>query len=204
MTSKKIRHQFSFLYKKDELPTQAVDLIMGFGHFDPKIPRTCGELFTQGKGRHILFTGGVGAGTIGIEGAEGDYFYRELHKHFPQIHPATITVENRSTNTAENVQFSKKVLAVRKPPLIFGEHIRSAILVATAYRQLRVFLTCQKLLPAVRLYNAPPQTTLEEERELYQQRGISLEELLPQEMERIATYPEKGWINTIAIPQELL
>jgi hypothetical protein len=35
-------------------------VIVGFGHFDLRIARTCGDLWQQGLASRILFTGGVG------------------------------------------------------------------------------------------------------------------------------------------------
>ena len=47
---------FEYLYLQD-IPSKA-DAVMGFGHFDEKIPLHCGTLYSNGFAPFILFSGG--------------------------------------------------------------------------------------------------------------------------------------------------
>ena len=67
---------FEYLYVCDA-SLEPADLIIGFGHFDPKIPRRCCELYVQGYAPRILYTGGIGAGSADIGMAEAIYFREE-------------------------------------------------------------------------------------------------------------------------------
>jgi len=198
-----IQNVFRYLAVRDSLPSKA-DIAIGFGHFDEKIPRTCGELYTRGVVSRILFTGGVGAGTADIPGAEADYFFSYLKKHFPGVQERAVFIENRSTNTGENVSFSAAMLAALQPPLRFGRELQSAILVANAYRQRRVFLTVSHLVTGTTLYNCPPKTTLNAECALFQSKGEDLAALLPGEIDRIVTYGERGYSARETIPEDIL
>ena len=110
-----------------------------------------------------------------------------------------------STNTSENVAFGIETLGRLKPPLCFGREIHTVALVASAYRQRRVFLTCARLLPEqIRFVNLPPDTTLEDERRLFSAKGQDLIELLSGELRRIIEYPVKGYIEKTEIPAGVL
>jgi hypothetical protein len=94
-------------------------------------------------------------------------------------------------------------LASSSPNFNFNGQIKSAIIVACAYRQRRVFLTCKKNLPYVSFYNAPPDTSFNKEVDMFSARGLSFFSLLVGEIERIKQYGKKGDILREAIPDEL-
>jgi uncharacterized SAM-binding protein YcdF (DUF218 family) len=136
---------FHWLYvSSDVLPV--ADVIVGFGHFDLKIPRQCGYLYTKGFAQKIIFTGGSGSGTVDFKKPEALVFFDELQKVYPNIRRDTVIIEERSTNTLENILFTRRKLASSSPNFNFNGQIKSAIIVACAYRQRRVFLTCKKNL----------------------------------------------------------
>ena len=45
---------FDYLAVRDPLPEPAVDLAIGFGHFDPGIPRTCVDVLFAERARFIV------------------------------------------------------------------------------------------------------------------------------------------------------
>lgn len=191
---------FDFLYLRDA-ELHPVDIIIGFGHFDMRIPRKCGQLYEEGYSRRILFTGGRGAGTADLPEAEGVEFERELLRKYPKIPSQCIIVESESTNTGENISFSERILESNDREFCFIKGIDKAIAVACPYRQLRVKLCMNKLFPGVELLNAPPDTTFEYEMELYKSKNQNFILLLAGEMERILTYPKKGFILQTNIPE---
>jgi hypothetical protein len=193
---------FHWLYvSSDVLPI--VDVVMGFGHFDLKIPRHCGQLCTNGFAQNIIFTGGSGSGSAEFSKPEALVFFDELRRVYPNIRKDTVVTEDRSTNTLENILFTRRKLASSYPNFNFHDQIKSAIIVACAYRQRRVFLTCRRILPGVSFYNAPPETSFRKEEGMFSKRGLSFFSLLVGEVERIIQYGEKGDILRETVPDEL-
>ncbi len=193
---------FEYLYLSSDYIPRA-DVVIGFGHFDLKIPRHCGNLYKNGYAQKIIFTGGIGSGTADLGKAEAVAFVEELKRRYPTVPDEAVIVEERSINTSENVQFTAQKLAMSYPDFTFGEQIKVAIIVANAYRQRRVFLTCKQHLPKVEFYNAPPETTFEEEFRLFSSKGLAFIELLVGEIDRIIGYGEKGYIVREKIPDEI-
>jgi len=181
---------------------QKADLIIGFGHFDMKIPDQCLQLYRDGLAPKVLFTGGIGAGTADLDMPEARAFLAHVQNLEPNLALADFLVEDRSTNTGENVRNSQELLA--KEGLHFGEQIRTVLLVANPFRQRRVWLTCKLLMPNVTLYNCPPPTTYAQEIALFQAKNQNLAEQLPGEVKRIQEYPQRGFIAPSEVPDEIL
>jgi uncharacterized SAM-binding protein YcdF (DUF218 family) len=190
---------FEYLYLQEE-PSEA-DAIMGFGHFDAKIPLHCGKLYSQGYAGLIIFSGGVGAGSTGLKKPEAREFHDKLRLQFPKIPSEKVVIEDRSTNTGENIRFTFFML--RQNYREFAD-IKKLIIVANGYRQRRVWLTCLKNLPNVELINSPPLTTFEEELEMFTNAGENFYIHLLNEIERIITYPDKGFIERTDIPFNII
>ncbi len=182
---------------------QVADVIIGFGHFDLKIPRHCGYLYTNGFAQKIIFTGGSGSGTADLCKPEALVFFDELQKVYPNIPRDTLIIEERSTNTLENILFTRTMLESTSPDFSFNNQIKSAIIVACAYRQRRVCLTCKKNLPEVSFYNAPPETSFNKEEGMFSARGLNFFSLIVGEIERLIRYGERGDILQESIPDEL-
>ncbi len=180
------------------------DVAIGFGHFDLRIPRVCGDLFRGGRVGRVIFTGGVGGGTADLGQPEARAFLGALRRSHPGLPEAAIFVEDASTNTSENVRFTARGLEVAWPDFRFGDGIRSAVLVASPYRMRRVMLTCKKLIPAVECVCFPPETTFEEEGRLFSGKGQDLEVLLAGEIDRIVDYGARGYIEVEAVPDGIL
>jgi hypothetical protein len=195
-------HIFQFLNKKD--PRQKADMIIGFGHFDMNIPKRCCELYLDGMGSKIIFTGGVGAGSADFKNAEAIEFFQYARRFFPQIPQEDILIEDQSTNTGENIRFSIQLIKERLPEFNFENGINSAILVATPARQLRVYLTVKMYLKEILLINLPPETTLDDNIALFDQKNECFVNQLTGEIDRLLIYPQKGLCETIEIPEKIL
>ena len=175
------------------------DAIIGFGHFDLRIARHCGKLWTAGLAPRIIFTGGIGAGSADLSEPEADAFARVLRSEFPQIPPSSVLIENQSTNTGENITFlSQKAAAA-------GWGLNRVILVATPFRQRRVTLTWQAQGPVgSTAYAAPPPSTLATDVALFATKNENLINQLPGEIDRLQTYATRGWIATEPLPQAIM
>ena len=175
--------------------------VIGFGHFDTRIPTRCAEAVLTGRAGWIFLTGGIGAGTADLKRPEGDVFRDSLKLWFPSLDGRRILVENRSTNTAENIRFLHAVWdEAGLTPLL---RQRGVILVATPVRMRRVLLTWKKLEPDIPAACWAPPVDWREESLLYTARGMDLETQMRNEWERLVSYPAKGWIAKPRIPAPL-
>jgi uncharacterized SAM-binding protein YcdF (DUF218 family) len=194
---------FDYLRVSDDEPASA-DLIVGFGHWDPRIPARCCALYERGLAPRIVFAGGRGAGTADIAGSEAEFFREEARRRAPGIPDTAFVLETTSTNTGENVRNALAALASAQPPIRLHAGLGRVVLVATPYRQRRVWLTCRKLLPAVALFNLPPRATYDEDAVLFEAKGERLASWLPGEVERLTRYADLGFIERTAVPTEIL
>jgi uncharacterized SAM-binding protein YcdF (DUF218 family) len=193
---------FGYLSLRDP-PADRADLIMGFGHFDMRIPARCGELWRAHR-VPVLLTGGVGAGTADLGRPEADAFRDELRRLFPEIPGSDVLVENRSANTTENILFSLELLRERFGPGFPAGRTWSVVLVASPYRQRRVHLACLRHLPGAVFHNAPPDSDFSAESALFASKGQDLRVLLAGEVDRLVNYPKKGYIIAQEIPSAIL
>jgi hypothetical protein len=176
-------------------PTTKVDAVIGFGHFDLNIPRHCIQWLREGRAEHVIFTGGIGAGTADLGKPEAEAFADVLLADAPELAERMI-FENRSTNTAENLKFTAELLRSSWPEI----ELRSVALVATPCRQRRVWLTWMKHHPEVAAINQPVPASFEQTEALYASKGQDLISQLLGEWQRIRDYPAKGWITLDQIP----
>lgn len=196
---------FNYLYLNDyyeDSTAESLDYIIGFGHFDMDIPHQCLHLYQQYPEAKIIYSGGVGAGTADLGQPEADAFLA-YSKTRMSIDKDDFIIENRSTNTAENMQFTLDLLAKRLANFDHNQPAKVA-LVANPYRQRRVLLTFSKHWPAASPLNAPPETSYEHESKKFDKKGFDLISLMLGEIDRIINYGEKGWIEKTKVPEEIL
>ncbi len=193
---------FQYLYKKD-LIIEKCDLIIGFGHFDMKIPRKCAQLYEQGMSRKVLFTGGRGAGSADLKKPEAVEFKLEVLRNCEAVPADGIIIEDQSTNTGENIAFSQKVLYSLNPHFTFERGIHKVIAVASPYRQRRVYLCLKKAYPHLIILNCPPESDFQQELKLFKEKNEDLVNHLIGEIERLILYPKKGFIEYERIPDDI-
>ena len=88
---------------------EKADVIVGFGNFNTNIARRAAELYHQGLAPLVLFTGGLGRNTEGLlPEPEAVRFARvAMECGVPE---SAILMEPNSTNTAENILFTRRLL----------------------------------------------------------------------------------------------
>ncbi len=197
------RQTLAYLATTDPLPDAPCDAIMGFGVFDLKLPRFCGDLFHRGRATRLIFTGGIGAGTGNLGGPEAEVWRAELRRSHPEISDAAVLIENRSTHTAENIAFTAALLAREHPGLAFGRGLHRLIVVASPSRLRRVGLTLRQNQPALQVVRQLPPVSLEVEWAAYGLQGIDYLAHLAGELDRLVDYPARGWIAAESLPPEI-
>ena len=102
---------------------EKADVIVGFGNFNTNIARRAAELYLGGLAPVVLFTGGLGRNTEGLlPEPEAVRFARvAMECGVPE---KAILLEPESTNTAENILFTRRLLEERGIPheRILGVH----------------------------------------------------------------------------------
>ncbi len=105
-------------------------------------------------------------------------------------------IENRSTNTGENVLFTRQLLADR------GLDPQSFILVQKPYMERRTFATFMKCWPEKRAIVTSPQVSLGEYLEKYSNDELSIDEvvsIMVGDLQRVKLYADLGF----QIPQDI-
>lgn len=194
----------AYLGEVDAPPTEPVDAVIGMGVFDLTLPRFCAELYVRGDARRIIFTGGYGGGTGDLGGPEADVWREEVRRTHPDIPDAAFLLENTSTNTAENIQFTAALLTQTAPDLAFGRGTNHVIIVASPSRLRRAWLTFRHREPQLRVTRRLPRVDFDAELALYTRQGVDYLGHLVGELDRLVTYPARGWIAAEALPPDIV
>jgi uncharacterized SAM-binding protein YcdF (DUF218 family) len=170
---------------------EKADAILVMGSHDLRVAERGAQLFLEHWAPRLIFSGGLGNLTRGIwDRPEADLFAEiAMRMGVPR---EAILIENRSTNTGENIQFTKALLAeLQLDPQKF-------ILVHKPYMERRAFATFRKVWPEKEGLVTSPQISFED----YPNQEISKREvigIMVGDLQRIRLYPAKGF----QIPQEI-
>ena len=178
---------------------ERADVIVGFGCYDEDIPKRCAELFRRGFAPYVCFSGGLGRNTSGIwSKSEAERFAAiAMAEGVPENR---IILENKSTNSAENLLFTPKVLAEA------GVKAEKIIAVHKPYMEKRLWAAMQVYWPGVRAVYTSPDVTVEEhiahaEKIGMTRRGVI--ETIVGDVQRMELYAEKGYQARVEIPAEV-
>lgn len=182
-------------YMKLHQMPQKADCIVGFGNFNSNIARRAAQLYLQGYAPKLLFTGGLGRNTLGIlPEAEADRFARvAMECGVPE---KDILRENKSTNTAENILFTRKTLEDMHLPHghLLGVH--------QPFMERRISAAFGVYWPEVKLTVTSPQVTVPQYLADAVVQGIterSAIEVIVGDFQRIELYAQKGY----QLPQDI-
>lgn len=171
------------------------DCILALGSHDLRVAERAAALYLQGWAPLLVFSGGLGRLTQEIwSEAEADKFAAiALKKGVPR---EAILIENKSTNTGENILFTQKLFQEKNiDPQTF-------IVVQKPYMERRSYATFKKHWPDKKLLVTSPQISLS----YYPNEDISLEEvihIMVGDLQRIRLYPEKGFQIFQEIPDDV-
>jgi uncharacterized SAM-binding protein YcdF (DUF218 family) len=172
-----------------------VDCILVLGSHDLRVADRAAELYLEGWAPILLFSGGLGYLTKGLwKDPEADQFARIALDH--GVPAEAIFIENRSTNTGENILFTRALLEEK------GLHPRSFLLVQKPYMERRSYATFMKQWPGMELIVTSPQIAFED----YPNAAIPMERVINSmvgDLQRIRVYPEKGFQIPQDIPDEV-
>ena len=178
---------------------EPADVIVGFGCYDEDIPKRCAELWHQGYAPYVCFSGGLGRNTDKL-------WTKSEAERFAAIAVAAgvpedrIILENKSTNSAENLLFTPKVLAEA------GVKAERIIAVHKPYMEKRLWAAMQVYWPDVRALYTSPRVTLEEHMAHAEAVGMTRKGVIDTivgDVQRMALYAEKGYQVPVEIPAEV-
>ena len=102
---------------------QKADCIVGFGNFNTDIARRAAQLYLDGYAPKILFTGGLGRNTEGLLPEPEAVRFAKVAMECG-VPAEDILIEDKSTNTKENIDFTRELLEKAGIPTnhILGVH----------------------------------------------------------------------------------
>lgn len=182
-------------YHHMEHAIEKADAIIALGSHDLRVATRAADLWLEGWAPYIVFSGGLGNLTSGMwTEPEADQFARIAIKM--GVPAGSIFIENKSTNTGENVHFTKQLLARH------ALDPQKLIMVQKPYMERRTFATVKKVWPEKELIITSPQTSFED----YPAADIPMEKvihIMVGDLQRIKTYPEKGFQVHQEIPDDV-
>jgi uncharacterized SAM-binding protein YcdF (DUF218 family) len=178
---------------------EQADAILVLCSHDKKVAETGAKLFLEGWAPLLIFAGGLGAITSGMwSEPEADQFSKVAIAN--GVPSTRILIENRSTNTGENILFTKQLLAEK------GIDRQRFILVQKPYMERRSFATFRKLWPEKEVLVTSPQVSFDEDLGGYTNEVLSKDDvvsIMVGDLQRIKLYPDKGFQIHQKIPHDV-
>jgi uncharacterized SAM-binding protein YcdF (DUF218 family) len=175
------------------------DAILVLCSHDTSVAEYAARLFLDQWAPLLIFSGGAGAITRRLFAeAEADRFAAiAISLGVP---PDRIIIENQSTNTGENVRFTRQLLATR------AIDVRTFILVQKPYMERRTFATFRKVWPEPRVSVTSPPVSLDDYLSHYTNAALSADDVISimvGDLQRIRVYAEQGFQIPQPIPDDV-
>ncbi len=172
------------------------DAIFALGSNDPRVAEHAAQLFLDGYAPLLIFSGGVGKLTEGQYGcSEADYFAKiAIAMGVPKDR---IIIEPKSTNTGENITFTKQILDD------LNLELKTFILVQKPFMERRSYATFRKQWPNPEIIVTSPKISLID----YPTPDLSMEDILNVmvgDLQRIIEYPKLGFQIPMDVPQNVV
>jgi len=178
---------------------EKADAILVLCSHDKRVAERGAELFLEGWAPLLIFSGGLGTITSEMwTEPEADQFAAIAIKL--GVPKSKILIENRSTNTGENVLFTRLLLAEKQL------NPEKFILVQKPYMERRAYATFRKLWPEKKVCVTSPQVSFEQYLSEYKNEGLSSDDVISimvGDLQRIKIYPERGFQIPQEIPREI-
>ena len=170
---------------------EQADCIIVLGSHDTRVAERGAEVFIGGWAPILVFSGHLGALTSAMWTRSEAEIFADVAVGCG-VPRDRILVETRSTNTAENVDFSRQLLAER------GLRPRRAIAVQKPYMERRTLATFRQRWPELEVFVTSPRIPFE----AYPTGTIGKDDvihIMVGDLQRLIVYGRKGW----SAPQEV-
>jgi uncharacterized SAM-binding protein YcdF (DUF218 family) len=175
------------------------DAILVLCSHDTVVAKRAAELFLQGLAPLLILAGGLGTITRQLwREPEADQFARIAAAM--GVPGDRMLIENRSTNTGENVAFTRALLAAR------AIEAESFIVVQKPYMERRSYATFRKVWPEKRVIVTSPQESMDDYLRRYSHAALSADDVISimvGDLQRIRLYPAKGFQIHQDIPEDV-
>ena len=175
------------------------DAILVLCSHDERVAERGAQLFLEGWAPLIIFSGGHGAITRSLwSEPEAERFARiAMSLNVPR---ESILIEAHSTNTGENIAFTKRLLTDK------GLNPQRFIIVQKPYMERRSYATFRKYWPGKDLIVTSPQVSFQNYLAEYSNRSLSVADvvsIMVGDLQRIKLYPARGFQIEQEIPDEV-
>jgi len=175
------------------------DAILVLCSHDERVAERGAQLFHEGWAPLMIFSGGHGAITRNLwSEPEAERFARiAVSLGVPR---ESILIEPHSTNTGENIAFTKRLLADK------GLDPQKFIIVQKPYMERRSYATFRKIWPEKELMVTSPQVSFRSYLAEYANRSLSVADvvsIMVGDLQRIKIYPARGFQIAQDIPDDV-
>jgi hypothetical protein len=165
------------------------DALLVLCSHDRRVAEYAARLFLDRWAPLLIFSGGLGSitGRLWSEPEADQFAAIACSMGVPR---ESILIENASTNTGENILFTRELLAARQLDP------RTFIVVQKPYMERRSFATFRKLWPDREVVVASPEVSLDEYLARYSNDALSEDEVISimvGDLQRIRLYPARGF-----------
>lgn len=182
-------------YHQLNQPLERCDCIFVLGSYDLRVAERGAELYLKGYAPLLIYSGGLGKQTKFMWTlSEAELFAQVAIKM--GVPAENIIVENRSTNTGENILFTKKILEDK------GIAAQQFLLVQKPYMERRAYATFMKQWEGKRAIVTSPKIAFED----YPTQEIPMPQVIASmvgDLQRIKEYPAKGFQIYQPIPEDV-
>ena len=175
------------------------DAILVLCSHDESVAERGAQLFLEGFAPLLIFSGGRGAITSRLwDEPEAERFARiAINLGVP---PERIVIEPTSTNTGENVRFTRLLLAEK------GIDPQSFIVVQKPYMERRSYATFLQYWPEKQVVVTSPQASFDDYIARYTHSSLSADDVVAimlGDLQRIRFYPQLGYQIAQEIPEDI-
>jgi uncharacterized SAM-binding protein YcdF (DUF218 family) len=188
------RTLWEWLPVSDPIPAEPVDMIFVLGNKSDALPGEAAMLFKKKLAPLIVLSGGRGRITKNDPLTEVERYMRVLRQE--NIPGGVIISDDKSTNTGENIAFSKSLL--EEKGLVFT----SGIAVTTTMLSMRHKALLKKQWPEIKWCVRTPEPVPFDTR-MTMQNPEEFFDLMVGEVTRLQYYPATGFMDAIAIPDTI-
>ncbi|USD31586.1 MULTISPECIES: YdcF family protein [Vibrio] len=198
MRTKLFQHiEILWEYMQLSQPLQQSDCLFVLGSNDVRVAEYAAKLYLEGWAKKIIFSGGQGRLTDGLFDQSEAHTFAAIARDLG-VPASDIILEDKATNTGENVLYTAKVLDK------LNLDLRSFILVQKPYMERRAYATFIKQWPNTveSVCVTSPKTMFVD----YFNEDISLDLTVTAmlgDFERIKAYPKKGFQIEQEIPAHI-
>jgi len=186
-------------YHRLHHPLLPADVILVLCSHDKSVAARGAELWLAGWAPLLVYSGGLGAITRHLwQEPEADQFARIAVAM--GVPPDRILIENRSTNTGENVQLTKALLHEK------GIDPARFILVQKPYMERRTYATFEKVWPGKQIVVTSPPASFDEYLTRYSNDALTTDDvigIMTGDLQRIRLYPGLGFQIEQHIPDDV-